>query len=164
MLTDPSAPAPLPATVEERFMRLFNAATLLILCSPLHGLRSGNTMILAFSGRTSGKRYRTPLSYTRDGDVLRVFTAAENRWWKNLRGGVPVSVRYQGRELAAYGAVEEASHHRLAVELADHVQRVPRDVKFHQIRWDAPGSPNAADVARAAARLVLIRITLAPGL
>lgn len=148
------------ATIEERFVGMFNAVTALILGSPFHRLRSGNTILLGFSGRKSGKQYRTPVSYTRSGEELRVFTATENTWWKNLQGGATVQVLLRGRWVRGRALVYANEPARFTEHLADHVRRVPRDVKFHNIHWDAPGQPNHADVVQAAERVVMICIAL----
>lgn len=69
----------------------------LVLRSPLHGVLSNNLMLLTFTGRTSGQQFTTPVTYTRDGNQLTVFSS--NPWWKNLRGGALVTLRIKGRRL-----------------------------------------------------------------
>ena len=68
--------------------------------SPLHGLLSKMLMLLTFIGRKSGRRYTIPVGYQvepgPDGDTLIVFS--HHNWWKNLRGGKPVTVRVRGEQ------------------------------------------------------------------
>lgn len=51
-------------------------------------------MLLSFTGRRSGKRYTTPVAYLRKGDEI--VSTTDSLWWKNLQGGVPVSVLVAG--------------------------------------------------------------------
>ena len=85
--------------------RVLNPFMTTILKSPLHGLVIGNTMLITFTGRKSGKRYTTPIGYIRDGEMVICSTKAN--WWKNLRGGAPVTVRLQGHELKGKGEISE---------------------------------------------------------
>ena len=65
-----------------------------LLRSPLHGLVSGQLMLLIFSGRRSGKRYEVVVGRHELGDALVVPSAS--RWRFNLRGGAPVKVTLGG--------------------------------------------------------------------
>ncbi len=64
----------------------------MLLRSPLHGFISGSVLLIAFTGRKSGKRYTTPMTHRRDGDTFLMTT--DSPWWKNLRGGAPRRRRY----------------------------------------------------------------------
>jgi F420H(2)-dependent quinone reductase len=55
----------------------------------------GRLMLLYLTGRKTGKRYRQPVSYVRDGDEL--LTPGGGRWRLNLRDGEPVRIRLRGR-------------------------------------------------------------------
>ena len=74
-----------------------------LLRSPLHFLLSGSLMLVTFTGRKSGKVYSTPVQYVRDGDSIVFFTQPARTWWKNLRGGSPVTLRLKGRDVQAVG-------------------------------------------------------------
>ena len=50
----------------------FNPMMIFILRSPLHGLLSGSTMTISFTGRKSGKPLTVPTNYVRDDDKLLV--------------------------------------------------------------------------------------------
>ena len=73
---------------------LFNPLAKTTLRSPLHGGMSRRLLLITFPGRKSGKQYTTPISYVQHGDTL--LLGVGGRWWKNLRGGVPVQVRLRG--------------------------------------------------------------------
>ncbi len=44
--------------------------------SPLHFLVSKSIMLITFTGRKTGNRYTTPISYLPEGDTVTVFTHA----------------------------------------------------------------------------------------
>lgn len=77
-----------------------NAVARLVLRSPLHGLMDGKILLLGFTGRRSGGRYTTPMSYVRVGDEVLMTTEAP--WWKNLAGGAPVQMRLGGESLRGF--------------------------------------------------------------
>lgn len=76
--------------------RIVNPVIKTILRSPLHLLLSHMLMTLTFTGRKTGKRYTIPVGYQQEGESLIVFT--HHSWWKNLRGGAPVTMRLRGAE------------------------------------------------------------------
>lgn len=78
--------------------RIINPIMALLLRSPLHSLLSKSLMLLSFTGRKSGKRYSVPVGYMQAGQDLFVFT--HSKWGKNLSGGVPVTLRLRGRNVA----------------------------------------------------------------
>ncbi len=92
--------------------RAMNKFPEMLLRSPLHGLMSNRFLLLTFTGRKSGRRYTTPMAYTREFDSggEAYLMTTDSPWWKNLRGGAPVTLRVKGRELAASGeaATDEA--------------------------------------------------------
>jgi hypothetical protein len=70
---------------------LLNPVAKLILSSPLHGVMSRRLMLITFTGRRSGKRFTTPISYVQDGDAL--LFGVGGPWWKNLRDGARAQPR-----------------------------------------------------------------------
>lgn len=75
-----------------------NPVVTAVLRSPLHGLLSKMLMLLTFRGRKTGKPYTIPVGYQRRENELIIYS--HHDWWKNLRGGKPVSVLLQGRRRA----------------------------------------------------------------
>jgi len=53
-------------------------------------------LLLSFTGRKSGARYMTPLAYLSEGYAFLMTT--DSPWWKNLRGGAPVTMWVEGCE------------------------------------------------------------------
>ena len=145
--------------IPESVIRLLNPLVAALLRSPLHSLMSRDTMLITFTGRKTGKSYTTPISYMRDGDVVRCFT--HSPWWKNLRGGVPVTVRVEGREQPGRAEAVTGEVDRIATQIAEFLTRVPRDLPYYDVTLDAAGRPNASQVREAAAAgTVMIEIRL----
>src|SRR3972149_1856772 len=97
--------------------RLADPPVALLLRSPFHRLLSGSTLLITVTGRRSGTRYTTPVNYFREGSRLTVFSRRGRTWWRNLRGGGPVLVRLQGRDIVGRGEVVPASEQEVAAAL-----------------------------------------------
>lgn len=69
-----------------------------LLRSPLHWVASSTLMLITFTGRKSGRQFTTPVTYMQEGDTIIFFS--NQRWWKNLDGGAPVTLRLKGRDVA----------------------------------------------------------------
>lgn len=137
----------------------YNPFLIMILRSPLHLLLSGSTLALTYTGRKSGKAYTTPVNYVRDGERLLTTSYRTRTWWRNLRGGAPVSLRLQGREVQATGQVIE-DEAAVAEALFAYLSRKPGLAKYFKVKLDATGQPDRNDVARAAQPLVMIQFQL----
>ncbi len=83
----------------QRFLNLGNPIVVWLLRSQWHGAASRDTLLINYTGRKSGKTYTVPVNYVRQGNTLIVISRPERTWWKNLRGGAPVTVRVQGEDL-----------------------------------------------------------------
>lgn len=77
---------------------LYNPVVRWILQSPLHGLMSKGVLLIAFTGKKSGKEYITPVQYVRSGKTVWIMVGFPEKkvWWKNLVGGGWVRVCLQG--------------------------------------------------------------------
>jgi len=132
-----------------------------LLRSPLHGLLSGNTLLITVTGRKTGRPITTPVNYVRDGDRLWVISNRDRTWWRNLTGGAPVVVRVRGRDLR--GAAEALLEPEVvAARLPSYLRGMPMAARALGVR-PAPGQADAwqpEDLARAAATRVLIEIRM----
>ena len=131
-----------------------------LLDSPLHWPLSRWFAILAWTGRRSGRRYSTPVSYVREGSTAWITTG--DKWWHNLVGGAPVAMRIGGRWNAARGvAITDRAGSR-----TEHLRL------FHDHAWfrwlsgipaAQHGQPEARAIDRALdAGRTLVRIDLGP--
>jgi deazaflavin-dependent oxidoreductase (nitroreductase family) len=96
VMAQPSS-APMRRTWLPRLFKVINVPMRLILSLPFATPLSRNLMLLSFTGRKTGKRYRQPVSYVPDGDTL--LTPGGGKWKLNLREDQPVWVRLRGRDV-----------------------------------------------------------------
>lgn len=129
-----------------------------VLRSPVHGMVSKALLLITFTGRKTGKSYTTPVSYSRQGDQVYVFTHAV--WWKNLCGGAPVTLRLRGQELRGVARPVDEDKQAIAAGLAAHLRKVPSDAVFYGVTFDEQGNPRAEEVQKAVQTVVMICIQL----
>jgi hypothetical protein len=129
-----------------------------LLDSPLHWPLSRWFAVLAWNGRKTGRKYSTPVSYVREGDT--VFVTTGDRWWRNLGGGAPVTMRIAGHwwQASAKPLVDAPASR------AEHERLFRKHPWFRRLAGIPAGRDGAADstaVARAVASgRVLVRIQL----
>jgi deazaflavin-dependent oxidoreductase (nitroreductase family) len=88
---------PLRRRVQATAFRIVNVPMRLVLGLPF-GTPLGRSLMLGYIvGRKSGKTYRQPLSYVRDGEFL--LTPGGGRWKLNLVTGQPVRLRVRGTDI-----------------------------------------------------------------
>lgn len=144
-----------------RWQTLYNPFVTAILHSPLHGLMSGSTMLITYTGRKSARTYTTPVNYIRDGGTLLSMSPRGHSWWRNLRGqgGAPVVVRLRGADFEGVGHAFEGG---AAVEeggLLTMLQKVPAYQRYWKVRLNPDGGPtDPRDLQRVATENVLVRI------
>lgn len=80
-------------------MSLFNVPMRAVLGLPFPIPLSGRLMLLAYTGRKTGKAYRQPVSYVQQGDTL--LTPGGGNWKWNLQNGRPVHIRLRGKDVIA---------------------------------------------------------------
>ncbi len=91
------------AARRRRTMRRVNVIMRALLSLPFRTPLSGRLMLVTYTGRKTGKRYRQPLSYVVDpttgpGDNI-LLTPGGGNWTLSLAGGTPVSSRIRGRNV-----------------------------------------------------------------
>ena len=110
-----------------------NSAMKFVLRSPMHGMVGKTVLMITFTGRRSGKTYTTPVDYSQDGDQVYIFTHAN--WWKNLRGGTPVTLLIRGRELQGLAEPVAEDKQAVAAGLTAHLRKVPSDARYYGVTW-----------------------------
>ncbi|MCI0478593.1 MAG: nitroreductase family deazaflavin-dependent oxidoreductase [Anaerolineales bacterium] len=137
----------------------FNPIMIFLLRSPLHGLLSGSTMLITYTGRKSGKPITLPTNYVREGDALFITSFRARKWWRNLRGGARVTIRLQGRDYSGVAeAIEDAD--AVAQGLRAYFRRVPQWAKYSGVALGANGAPSVESVERAAQDKVMVEVRL----
>jgi hypothetical protein len=143
-----NSPAINPAAMQRRaqIMRAVNVPMRAVLSLPLATPLSANLMLIFYAGRKSGKPYRQPVSYVRDGDVL--LTPGGGRWTLNLADGRPVQIRLRGRNLPARPELvtDPAEVERLLGVIAEGNPRATRFIPIPR-RPDGRLDPDALDAA-----------------
>ena len=137
---------------------IVNSTMKFVLRSPVHGMVSKTILLITFTGRKSGKTYSTPVSYSQTGDQVAIFTHAS--WWKNLRGGAPVTLRIQGRDLQGLPEPVAEDKQAVAAGLAAHLRKVPSDAPYYGVTFDDQKNPRSEEVEKAAQSVVMLRIRL----
>jgi hypothetical protein len=97
-MTEP-AKRPISRRVQAKMMRLINVPMRRVLALPVATPLGGRLMLAFLTGRQSGRQYRQPLSYVRDGTTL--LTPGGGQWKLNLVEGRPVRIRLQGHDILA---------------------------------------------------------------
>jgi deazaflavin-dependent oxidoreductase (nitroreductase family) len=97
-MTNPSQ-RPRSRRIQARVMRAVNIPMRLILGLPFPTPLGGRLMLVYFTGRKTGRRYRQPLSYVRQGTTL--LTPGGGNWKRNLQSGEPVRIRLRGHDRSA---------------------------------------------------------------
>jgi len=137
----------------------YNAIINWLLHSPLHGLISASMMTISYQGRRSGRAYTTPVNYHRlqgeAGEYLLTTSLRARQWWRNLRGGAPVTVRVQGKDYKAMGEAIEAPE-AVAADLMALFQSEPRFARYLGVRLDKQGKLVEEEVQKAAQTRVMI--------
>jgi F420H(2)-dependent quinone reductase len=90
---------PLSRRIQARVMSALNVPMRRVLALPVATPLSDRLMLLYVTGRRSGKAYRQPVSYVRDGDAL--LTPGGGNWKLNLVPGRPERIRLRGRDVLA---------------------------------------------------------------
>jgi hypothetical protein len=90
---------PLARRIQARVFRALNVPMRTVLGLPLPTPAGRRLMLLHLTGRKTGRRYRQPVSYIRDGDTL--LTPGGGGWKLNLVEGEPVTIRLRGRDIHA---------------------------------------------------------------
>lgn len=140
----------------------FNRVVTVLLRVPvLHRLMSGSTLLLSFTGRTTGRRYTTPVVYLSQDDGATLLVTTDSRWARNLSGTAPVQVRLRGQDRPAT-ATTSADPTEVRDALAALVTSYPRRYgRAAGVRLGRGRVPDPGDLERAASSgRTLVRITL----
>jgi hypothetical protein len=100
-MTDEARP-PLLRRLQMRAMpavfRVLNVPMRSVLALPIATPLGKRLMLVYLKGRKTGRQYRQPVSYVRDGETL--LTPGGGRWKLNLVEGEPTHVRLGGRDIS----------------------------------------------------------------
>jgi len=137
----------------------YNPIMVWMLYSPLHGMLSGNMMVLNYTGRKSGKAYRLPISYKRIDDTLLTGSYKRRTWWRNLIGGVTVIVRLQGKDINGQAEVIE-DEQGVMNGITAYIGGDPRTARMFGVKLGSDGQPDSESLRQVARDQVIVRTIL----
>jgi len=88
---------PPASAARSRVMRMVNVPMRVVLGLPVATPLGRRLMLVTIVGRKTGKVYRQPLSYVRQGTTL--LTPGGGKWKLNLRDDQPVPIRLRGHDI-----------------------------------------------------------------
>jgi len=144
------------------YNRIVNPVVRPVLRSPLHRLLSGGLMLLTYRGSRTGRSYTIPVQYAREGNTVIAYPgrAAGKTWWRNLAGGADVTLRIKGRDLRGHAVAVTNDRETIADGLRIWLRRFPSSARRLGVARDPDGRPDPQDLARAAERIVIVRMEL----
>jgi hypothetical protein len=89
---------PLNRRIQARVMRVVNVPMRFVLGLPVATPLSRRLMLVFLTGRRTGRSYRQPVSYVRQGGTL--LTPGGGAWKRNLVEGRPERIRLQGHDVS----------------------------------------------------------------
>lgn len=132
-----------------------------LLRSPIHGIASANLCLLSYKGRRSGRRFTTPLSFMREGNLVRLLSSHETRWWQNfLDGPVEVEVEIARKRFSGKAVTILEDGDRLRDGVRTFLTAVPRDAPIYGIKLDRNRRPREEGITAAAGHVVLVEVEL----
>lgn len=137
----------------------YNKVMVWLLKSPLHSIVSKNIMLVTYTGRKSGQVYTIPVNYLRQDDIFTTTSFRQRTWWRNLRGGAPITIRVKGQNLKAEANVIEDDQ-GVTTGLMAYLRQAPNLARYYNVGLDPEGQPNPDDVAQTAKNRVIIRTKL----
>jgi deazaflavin-dependent oxidoreductase (nitroreductase family) len=137
----------------------FNPIMEWVLKSPVHAMLSGNTMIIHYTGRKSGKAYHLPVGYQQADGALLTTSSRKRTWWRNLRGGVSVTILLKGKMVSAHAQVVEDDQ-EVADSLIKFIKTNPRAARMFGVMLGTDGQPELESLKKAARERVIVRTTI----
>ena len=147
----------------EPLFPIVNRVMKALLRSPLHGLMSGNIMVIYYTGRKTGKLRSTPVRYLREGDAgVFCLTGAETGWWHNFVAPATVQLQLAGRRVTATAHALPDDADAKETALRRMLARFPGDAAYHGIALERGQAATEQQIHAAVARDVLVRFDFAP--
>lgn len=144
-----------------RVLRRLNPAIAWILRSPLHGVMSRNLLLMTYVGAKSGVTRTRPLSYVEVGGRIYLCTRS-SAWWRNLRSGRPVDLRFRGRRVAATPVVLDVATPEALDAFRAFLTANPKTGEIlYQVRSGRDRRPEDADLRREVLRSIVVRLDVA---
>jgi hypothetical protein len=139
--------------------RTVNLTLAAILRSPLHRLLGSNLMLITVTGHKSRQTYTVPVAYQQHDREVRIVSERADQWWRNLRGGAPVTLQLHGQQVTGQGRVIEEAREVLPL-LTEHLHHSSAIAKLLNVQRNDQGQFNLPDLHHAADRSVVVCVQL----
>lgn len=142
--------------------RWVNALMAILLRTPGLRRRVGGTVgLITVTGRRTGTRYTTPVTYYRNRDTVLVLTRPTRSWWRNLDVNPVVELRLAGRTVRGTARACSGAEQDLPA-LVDFLEHRPRDAKAYGLTIDPDGRVDLGQALALLPQVVVVQITVAP--
>jgi hypothetical protein len=147
--------------IENFFYAALNPLVHALLRSPIHGIASANLCVFHYTGRRSGRRFTTPLSFMREDSMVRLLSSHNTRWWNNFLDGpvdVEIDIERKTYRAKAQTLVEDSPEYREGIRTF--LSAVPRDARVYGIKLDGNRRPREQDIENAVGHVVVVEVRL----
>ena len=153
----------LAATVDlDQLMTRLNPLVAWVLRSPLHPMLDRVLLMLRVTGRRTGRQYRIPVGYQRDGDTITVLVskAPRKQWWRNYRVPWPAGTCSCTVARSTGARTRSSRVDRVPAGYRAHVPPCARTRATVRHPLRSPHGPHACTVPDRAANAVVVSIDL----
>jgi hypothetical protein len=138
----------------------FNPIIKFLLLSPLHGLFSRGILLLTYTGRRSGRKISTPLSYTKENNDYLIVALRRRIWWRNFQTRAPVTIRVRGKDLSGNALAISEPAEDVQAALNTYLKSQKNLARALDVSYDNEGQPDPETLAKAAENRVIVRVQL----
>lgn len=136
-----------------------NGLMRLMLRTPgLQRLAGRSTALLTFTGRTSGNRYTTPISYSRHGDAVILTGHVSRQWPKNVAANPEVQLRLGGMDYEGKARIlpaQEALPHFVGL-----LEDQPLLARISGVELDTAGNVDRTQAKAALGETIVVLVEL----
>lgn len=115
--------------------------------------------LITVTGRKSGRRYTTPVTYWRDDGTVVILTKTHRVWWRNLETNPEVTLRLAGRVVRGRARATVGDEGELET-LAAFLEHRTADARAYGVGFDVEGRVNRDELHALLDQIVLVRVTL----
>lgn len=133
--------------------------TVMLKTPGLQRLVGKSTALLTFTGRKSGRRITTPVSYLRTGDRVLTTGHRTRQWWRNLEPNPGVSIRLAGKNRAGVASVLTDPDNAIE-DFVTYLEAQPIVAKLSNVPIDDHGQADRAAAREALEYTVVVSIKL----
>ncbi len=137
-----------------------NQLMLILLRLPVvHRVISKEILLISFTGQKSGKRYRTPVGYLKEGNKIIILTKRFRQWWHNFEQPAPVELLIEGRNYQGQAATLTDVEKIIPI-IAHIVEAHRREAEIYGIKLLDNGKADSNSVQEIAPQLVVIQVEM----